>query len=61
MIIPILEEELVFLDYLDYSYDGWGYRLVDDAPINAIESLSAYLLRLKRFEESLSIQSDTQD
>lgn len=59
MMIPILEEELIFLDYIDTESDEWGYKLVDKAPKEAISALVSYLWRSEKLRESLNIESNT--
>jgi hypothetical protein len=52
MTIPILEEETVFLDYLDEQGDDWGFKLIDDAPQEAIDALASYLSRAAAIRKS---------
>lgn len=61
MMIPILEEELIFLDYLDTDNEDFGYKLVDNAPKEAISALVLYLLRSEKIIESLNFESNTSD
>ena len=56
MIIPILEDEIVFLDYLDDQSADWGFKLVDDAPIEAKEALSSYLSRAERIRKPQEVE-----
>lgn len=55
MTIPLLENEAVFLDYLDEDYEGWGFKLVDNAPEEAVDALDSYTRRCNRIKESVGV------
>lgn len=45
MIIFPLEEEMVFVDYIDQQNEEEGFKLVESAPDEAVEALESYKKR----------------
>lgn len=48
MLIPLLEEEMIILDYLDTESEEPGFHLVEFAPDEAHEALASYKKRAAR-------------
>jgi hypothetical protein len=53
MTIPLLDSERIFLDYLDEDYTDFGYKLVDNAPDEAVKALASYLKRVNNIESGI--------
>lgn len=55
MMIPLLEEEEVFLKYLDEDSMDFGFKLKEDAPDDAKKALASYILRVEQIMRSAEV------
>lgn len=55
MMIPLDPKRDIFINYIDQSYTGSGYKLIDSAPKEAIESLRLYEENFKKEHEAMSM------
>lgn len=56
MIVPLLEEEEIILNYLDTNNIDWGIELVDNAPKEAIDALNSYLSRYNNLKQNQKVE-----
>lgn len=55
MIIPLDPERDIFINYIDTSYTGKGFKLIDSAPPEAVESLRVFEQEFKEQYKGMSI------
>jgi len=56
MMIPILENESIFLEYLDDENDDYGFKLTENAPEEAIIALESYNKRANQLLREMEIE-----
>lgn len=56
MIVPLLEEEKIFIDYLDDDSLDWGLTLIEDAPQEAKDALDNYLNRYNKLKQNQKVE-----